>query len=61
MKANRNNVKTYQLNSSGKYTLIEDDILDEVEKARRRLIANVNFEVAIEMLLMTIKENGKVW
>ena len=36
-------------------------ILDEVEKARRRLIANVNFEVAIEMLLVTIKENGKVW
>ena len=34
-------------------------ILDEVEKARRRLIANVNFEVAIEMLLVTIKENGK--
>lgn len=36
-------------------------ILDEVEKARRRLTANVNFEVALEMLLMTIKENGKVW
>ena len=36
-------------------------ILDEVEKARRRLIANVNFEVAIEMLLVTIKENGKEW
>lgn len=35
-------------------------VLDEVEKARRRLIANVNFEVAMEMLLITIKENGKV-
>lgn len=36
-------------------------ILDEIKKARRRLIANVNFEVAMEMLLLTIKENGKVW
>lgn len=35
-------------------------ILDEVEKARRRLVANVNFEVAMELLLMTIKENGKI-
>lgn len=36
-------------------------ILDEIKKARRRLDANVNFEVAMEMLLLTIKENGKVW
>lgn len=35
-------------------------ILDEVEKARRRLVANVNFEVAMELLLMTIKEKGKI-
>lgn len=36
-------------------------ILDEIKKARRRLMANVNFEVAMEMLLLTMKENGKVW
>ena len=36
-------------------------ILDEIKKARRRLAANVNFEVALEMLLLTMKENGKVW
>ena len=36
-------------------------ILDEIRKARRRLAANVNFEVALEMLLLTMKENGKVW
>ncbi len=36
-------------------------ILDEIQKARRRLTANVNLEVAMEMLLLTIKENGKVW
>lgn len=36
-------------------------ILDEVKKARRRLTANVNFEVALEMMLLTMKENGKVW
>ena len=36
-------------------------ILDEIKKARRRLTANVNFEVALEMLLLTMKENGKVW
>ena len=36
-------------------------ILDEIKKARRRLTANVNFEVALEMLLLTMKENGKKW
>lgn len=36
-------------------------VLGELEKARKRLAANVNFEVAMEMLLLTIKENGKVW
>lgn len=36
-------------------------ILDEIQKARIRLTANVNFEVAMEMLLLTMKENGKVW
>lgn len=36
-------------------------VLIEIEKARKRLTANVNFEVAMEMLLLTMKENGKVW
>lgn len=45
MKANRNNVKTYQLNSSGKYTLIEDDILDEVENYQAYDEKTVNKEV----------------
>lgn len=36
-------------------------ILQQIEKARRRLMANVNFEVTMELLLLTIKEKGKVW
>lgn len=36
-------------------------IMDEIQKARVRLNANVNFEVTMEMLLLTMKENGKVW
>ena len=35
--------------------------MDEIQKARVRLNANVNFEVTMEMLLLTMKENGKVW
>ena len=36
-------------------------IMDEIQKARVRLNANVNFEVTMEMLLLTMKENGKIW
>ena len=34
-----------------------DNILEALEKAKVRLNANVNFELVIELLLMTIKEN----
>ena len=33
------------------------NILEALEKAKVRLNANVNFELVIELLLMTIKEN----
>ena len=32
-------------------------ILEALEKAKARLRANVNFELVIELLLLTIKEN----
>ena len=32
-------------------------ILDALEKAKARLRANVNFELTMELLLLTIKEN----
>ena len=32
-------------------------ILDALEKAKIRLNANVNFELVIELLLLTMKEN----
>ena len=32
-------------------------ILDALEKAKARLKANVNFELTMELLLLTIKEN----
>ena len=34
-----------------------DEILDALEKAKSRLKANVNFELTMELLLLTIKEN----
>lgn len=38
-----------------------DTIIKEIEKAKVRLEANVNFDVAVELLLFVIKENGKKW
>ena len=32
-------------------------ILESLEKAKMRLKANVNFELAMELLFLTIKEN----
>ncbi len=34
------------------------DILDALEKAKQRLDANVNYELTMELLLLTIKENS---
>ena len=34
-----------------------NDIIQSLEKAKARLAANVNFEVAMEMMLLTMKEN----
>ncbi len=34
-------------------------IIQAIEKAKERIKANVNFDLIIELLLMTIKENGK--
>ena len=42
--------------SKSSYEGIEN-ILDGIEKAKARLKANVNFELTIELLLLTIKEN----
>lgn len=45
MKANRNNVKTYQLNSSGKFDLVEDNLLSEFENYQVYDEKTVNKEV----------------
>ena len=42
--------------SKSSYEGIEN-ILDAIEKAKARLKANVNFELTMELLLLTIKEN----
>lgn len=42
--------------SKSSYEGIEE-ILDGIEKAKARLKANVNFELTMELLLLTIKEN----
>ena len=42
--------------SKSSYEGIEN-ILDALEKAKARIKANVNFELAMELLLLTIKEN----
>ena len=42
--------------SKSSYEGIEN-ILDGLEKAKARLKANVNFELTMELLLLTIKEN----
>ena len=34
-----------------------EEILDAIEKVRTRLSANVNFELTLELLLLTIREN----
>ena len=33
-------------------------LLDALEKAKKRLDANVNFELTMELLLLEMKENG---
>ncbi len=38
-----------------------DTIIKEVEKAKVRLEANVRFDVAVELLLFVMKENGIKW
>ena len=35
-----------------------EEILEALDKARQRLEANVNYELTMELLLLTIKENG---
>lgn len=35
-----------------------ENIIDALEKAKRRLDANVNFELTMEMLMLTIQENS---
>ena len=42
--------------SKSSYEGIEN-ILDGLEKAKARIKANVNFELTMELLLLTIKEN----
>lgn len=34
-----------------------EDIINAVEKAKERLHANVNFDLVMELLFMTIREN----
>src|SRR5699024_5123104 len=36
-----------------------DTIIKEIEKAKIRLKANVNFDVTLELLLFVMKENGE--
>ena len=33
-------------------------VIDALEKAKKRLDANVNFELTMELLLLEMKENG---
>lgn len=35
-----------------------EEVIDSLEKAKKRLDANVNFELTMELLLLTIKEKG---
>lgn len=35
-----------------------EEVIEALEKAKRRLDANVNFELTMELLMMTIRENG---
>ena len=46
----------YEIYYIGSYEGIEI-ILDSIEKAKTRLKANVNFDLVMELLLLTIKEN----
>lgn len=34
-----------------------ENIIDALEKSKQRLSANVNFDLTMELLLLTIKEN----
>jgi DNA polymerase-3 subunit delta' len=40
------------------YNTIEDKI-SAIEIAKQRLVANANFDVTIELLLLTLKENAQ--
>ena len=46
----------YEISYIGSYEGIEK-ILEALETAKARMKANVNFELVIELLLLTIKEN----
>ena len=46
----------YKISYIGSYEGIEK-ILEALETAKARMKANVNFELVIELLLLTIKEN----
>ena len=35
-----------------------ETVIEALEKAKRRLDANVNFELTMELLMLTIQENG---
>ena len=40
------------------YDSVIEEVLESLQKARIRLGANVNFELTMELLFMTIKEKG---
>ncbi len=46
----------FRMASESAYDGIEE-IIDHIDKTKNRLKANVNFDIAMELLLMTIKEN----
>ena len=35
-----------------------EEVIEALDKAKRRLDANVNFELTMELLMLEIKENG---
>mgnify|MGYP004615521387 FL=1 len=35
-----------------------EEVIEALDKAKRRLDANVNFELIMELLMLEIKENG---
>lgn len=38
-----------------------EQIIEGMEKAKTRLRANVNFDITMELMLLTLKDNRKVW